>query len=70
MGLNFGEVMTETWFRMDKMSIVTQCIPLQSIAMQLLSWNMIMKMFLSCIRALCSLERWCTALFYLDNILL
>ena len=62
-GVSFWELMTETWFTMDKMSIPTECIPLQSIGIWLLSWNMIMKKFLSCIRALSSLERWCTVLF-------
>ena len=49
--------MTETWFRIDKMSILTECIPLQSVPKQLLNWNMMMKKFLSWISALHSLER-------------
>ena len=61
-GVSFWELMTETWFRIDKMSVLTECIPLQSIAMWLLSWNMMMKKFLSCIRALSSLERQCPVL--------
>ena len=64
-GMSFGDFMTETWFRIGKMSILIDCIPLQSIAMWFLSWNMMMERFLSCIRALSSLERWCTVLFIL-----
>ena len=56
-GVSIWEPMTETWFRIDKMYILTECIPLQSIVMQLLSLNMTMKKLLSCIRALSSLER-------------
>ena len=61
-GVSFWELMTETWFRIDKMSILTECIPLQSVTKQLLSWNM-MKKFLSWISALSSLERQWIVLF-------
>ena len=56
-GVSFWELMTETWFRIDKMNILTKCIPLQSVAKGLLNWNLTMKRFLSWISALSSLER-------------
>ena len=42
-GLSFGEHMTKRWFRIDKMSILNECIPLWSITQWLLNWNMMMK---------------------------
>ena len=30
-GASFWELTTQTWFRTDKMSILAECIPLQSI---------------------------------------
>ena len=62
-GLSFWELMTETCFRIDKMSILTDCIPLQRVAKQLPNWNMTIKMFLSWMSALSSLEREWTVLF-------
>ena len=46
-GVSFWGLMTETWFRIDKMSLLTDCIPLQSVAKWLQNWNMMMKKFLS-----------------------
>ena len=38
--------MTEM-FRIDKMSILTDCIPWQDVTKQLLNWNMIIKLLLN-----------------------
>ena len=54
--------MTEAWFRIDKMSILTDGILLWSITKWLLNWNIMMKKFLSWISAFSSLDRWCTVL--------
>ena len=54
----FWKLMTKTWFRFDKMSILTDCIPLQNVTKWLLNWNMTMKKFLSWMSDLSSLERW------------
>ena len=56
-GMIFGELMIETWFRIDKMSILTLYISLQSVTKCLLNWNMMMKTFISWMSASCSLER-------------
>ena len=55
--VSFWELMTETWFKIDSMSLLTECIPLWSVAKWLLNWNIMMKKFLSWISALSSLER-------------
>ena len=52
--VSFWELMTEIWFRIDKMSILTDCIPLQSVTKLLLNWNMTKKKFISWISALFS----------------
>ena len=52
--VSFLELMIEAWYRIDKMYILTECIPFWSASRWLLSWNMMMKKFLSCIRVLSS----------------
>ena len=55
--VSFWELITDAWFRIDNMSMLTECIPLQSIAMWPMSWNVMMKWFPTCVRALSYLER-------------
>ena len=69
-GMNVREVMAETWFRIDKMSILNECIPLQSVARWFFSWNMKRKMFLYCIRALSFFRKVMNSTVYVNNVFL
>ena len=46
-GLSYCELITETWFKFDRMSIPTKFIPLQTFARWLFNWNIMIKKFLS-----------------------
>ena len=61
--MSFWELVIETWFTIDKMPILTDCIPLWGVTKWLLNWNMTVKKFLSWMSALSPLERWWTVLF-------
>ena len=44
--LSFCELITETWSKIDRMSILTEFIPLWSVTKWLLNWNIVIKIFL------------------------
>ena len=60
---SFCELITNTWFKMDSISILTEFIPLQMVAKWFLNWNMMLKKFLSWKSAFSYFDRWWTVLF-------
>ena len=62
-GWLFGNLWLKCGLGLTRCLFWLSVFPLQSIAMWLLSWNVMKKMFLFCIRTSISLERQCTLLF-------
>ena len=46
-GMSFWELITETLFRINNMSTLTECIPLWRVPKWLFNWNIMMKKFAS-----------------------
>ena len=57
-GLSFCECITEMWFKIDRISTLTEFIPLGTVAKWLCNRNIITKKFLSWNSAFSSFDRW------------
>ena len=69
-GVSFWVLMTAVRFRIEKMPILTECIPLQSVPRKLLSWNMIMKKVSILYEGFKFFRKMVDSSVYLNNVLL